>query len=92
MSEFTKGPWKVEDNHDDFLHITTKVSFASVAMIPKLSDKLLGNANLIAAAPELYEALDDLLDELLNCGGHNVTEAYVIKAKAALAKASGKGE
>ena len=91
MSEFTKGDWWVRER------VTNGVNGYEVCWSKDdecVTDHIytLADANLIAAAPELYEALDDLLDELLNCSGHNVTEAYVIKAEAALRKASGKGE
>lgn len=45
------------------------------------------NARLIAAAPELYEALDALLRDYL--GWNSATDALAVQARAALSKATG---
>lgn len=46
------------------------------------------DANLIAAAPEMYEALAALIDEIDDCAQPSDWDAYV-PARAALAKARG---
>jgi hypothetical protein len=47
----------------------------------------IANMHLIAAAPELFEALDQLLDDMRD--GLHVCQAAKDQAKAALAKARG---
>jgi hypothetical protein len=87
MSKHTPGPWKADDkgkavfiplraHHCEQLGI--QVGFVSWE-----DDKeSLANARLIAAAPEMLAALQDLCDTLGECG---MTE----KARAAIAKAEG---
>jgi len=50
----------------------------------------LANANLIAASPDMYEALKRLLKKMPDCGGCIKTEATILEAQDALAKAEGK--
>jgi len=47
------------------------------------------DAHLIAAAPELYEALEEALDEMWYEARHNDEHPSIIKARAALAKSRG---
>lgn len=61
------------------------------------SDEYVAQANLIVAAPDLFEALDDLLDHytlMVQCGDCGTWDAerepQVIAARAALAKAEGR--
>lgn len=51
-------------------------------------EKIQADAELIAAAPDLYEALDQLLDDMGETG-LSVCQAAKDQAKAALAKARG---
>ena len=44
---------------------------------------------LISAAPDLYEALNDLLNDVINFDDGNLTEVFQINATKALAKARG---
>jgi hypothetical protein len=92
MSEFTKGPWVFngwervrpvngkDDGTDDICHVYGA------------GKPIEANGKLLAAAPELYEALWDLLEwgqepasELYKHGWNRAVE----KAEAALKKASG---
>ena len=64
MSEkFTPGPWHV--NYSDFSQVKA-ANGAIVAACNRLSHlvNLQANANLIAAAPELYEALRSIINDL----------------------------
>lgn len=88
---YTKGTWRVLANPmGRFIDIFGDAGLP-VATILNLGnlDKDRINANLIAAAPEMYEALKDIIDQ---CPmptlpyGRKVVEL----AKAALAKAEGK--
>ena len=80
----TKGPWKVR----------WKTAFCNRAAIePAIGevygagDELRDNANLIAAAPELLEALLDLYNALDSC--IELTPKVLAKARAAIAQARG---
>ena len=60
----------------------------------RIESKMEANARLIAAAPELLEALGTLLNRLEGIGGEHVTgmegvDADLMKANAAIAKATG---
>lgn len=74
MSKYTPGPWK------------RKIKSVLIPVAPYEWAEAYGgsiaNARLIAAAPDLLEALQDLCDTLGECG---MTE----KARAAIAKAEG---
>lgn len=72
-------------------------SHEPVAFVCTLDPDHLENANLIASAPDLLEALEGLLDrytQLINCGDCGnwdpETEKDVIAARAAIHKARGK--
>ena len=57
MSEkFTKGPWKVL-GEDVVLECNEK---EVVAWVGDIDGQMINNANLIAAAPEMYEALKNV--------------------------------
>ena len=87
--QFTPGPWKIG-----------AIESGRMAVDGANDEEVTGwidpeDAYLIAAAPELYEALDGLLaditeyQEINNLGGQN--NHWQVKAKAALAKARGEG-
>ena len=90
--KFTKGPWKAKDNYiyapipdeDDIFAISIAVACAGVA--PAIS-----NANLIAAAPDMYEALEDVCKGCLGKLETNCT-CRVCKIGKALRKARGERE
>lgn len=86
MTEHTPGPWKCDSSRvhtsietNEGLHIAM-VSYGNVTM-----EKHLANARLIAAAPELLEALEYYID---NGDDHKAID----KARAAIAKAKGETE
>jgi len=96
----TPGPWQViEDNHDDYEegHIAIEADEAGrdVAVVVStnpesqvdLSPEEWANARLIAAAPELLEALRLLvmLDQ------SSIDDGDWQRARAAIAKAEGRG-
>lgn len=93
--QFTPGPWladPVVPNAKRAFYIVgnldgnnATVDIGTVG--PTLSPRAEANARLIAAAPELYEALDALVGFARN--NATVGQAYVDDAEAALAKARG---
>lgn len=95
MSEtkFTPGPWALRDRDvmvdRGHWQIVENVQAGS----PALGGSAEANGLLIAAAPELYEALDALLGatEVLPGYEHEIFTAELDAARAALAKARGDG-
>ena len=89
MSEtkFTKGEWSVEDGRvvvcGDF-----KIAYSYSGLSVPFIEHIKTNANLIAAAPEMYE----MLDEVSNVLGHELNptnKSYIKAIKELLAKARG---
>ena len=100
MSEtgWTPGPWRAETSTPEEGYDHWRVTHGQggylfeVASIPLLSESPEGcaNATLIAAAPELYEALERLVDDTSAGRLGGVSLAHGIKAaRAALKKARG---
>ena len=92
--KWTKGPWPIKPT-GDFKRIVIGdglvdgpggYEVAEVYSDDCDRDEALANAHLIAAAPDLYAALDGLLG-LLDAGSLYEPQAYA--ARAALAKARG---
>lgn len=98
MSEakFTEGPWTAVDNgaYWDVLEKAPgyRGQVCSVHDAENINgitrDEQIANAHLIAAAPELYEALDNALDILKNDKRSYVQDAAT-ECRMALAKARG---
>ena len=103
-TKFTPGPWSVDRNviRGDADQFGRTVAIASTLNVAwpygrRATKEEPYNAHLIAAAPELYEALDQLLavkeccDETGYVDGEGFVdvEAVMDKARAALAKARG---
>ena len=85
MSKHTPGPWSVAETRHGYDTVIRgpKSEPIALALIGGYSKKEGGaNSLLVAAAPELLEALEDLVSEFGVCG---LTE----KARAAISKATG---
>lgn len=83
MNDYTPGPWHVDTDSDDrWLGVWNENG--CVAAIE--SNNAYADANLIAAAPDLYDALRDVL---LNAGSAIDTE-WLERAMTAIAKAEGR--
>lgn len=92
--EWTPGPWVSEDRPPNM-----KIIFAEVASGNRPSPCLMmdgnqrANADLIAAAPDLYASLHALMDDsrfVVSVGGNPiVVDAMLNDARTALAKARG---
>lgn len=102
--KWTPGPWFIDDElQEHCCHETAigaKVPYGSgmygkdVGIIVEVwgNDNYADNANLIAAAPELYEALDASLIYLECCcdaDGNDAASIVLRAARAALSKARG---
>jgi len=55
----TPGPWKVFSEGND-LWVTNSKGNKGLCSLPKKGDRSMDNANLMAAAPDLLEALEDM--------------------------------
>ena len=102
MSErkWTPGPWKWADDRDKtgLIYLTGVLIAEHTDGTPWGDDMDRANAHLIAAAPELYEALEEIRDMLWSRPDISdrlrplmgfAEEATNQKARAALAKARG---
>ena len=96
---YTKGKWRVYPTnhfHDNAhsLKIALGAGEQSIALIDSVGtpffkdgwDEMVANANLIAAAPDMYEALRDI------CTNYQRIEFIEARWLEALAKAEGKEE
>jgi hypothetical protein len=81
--QFTPGPWEWWDDGQRLVRITEAAEQKLIAQTI-----LPSNARLIAAAPELYEALKALAD-FINMGEASNIDVLMQNADAALAKARG---
>ena len=100
MSEtkYTPGPWRTSDefNHESVVGPDRRM-VADCAVLPVAGGDGLeanrSNARLIAAAPDMAEALKACIDALRNLGAHQspnmIGAAALTEARAALAKARG---
>lgn len=89
-TQFTLGPWR--RGFKNIGHVTAE-NGAIVTKCQRLTSlcNLQANAHLIAAAPELYEALLEMVEAFGN-GAHNIpedTREPITNARTALAKARG---
>lgn len=92
MSKFTKGPWLinlncynlVEGYLDEYPSIVNSEDFTVCQICDLDIDESLADAHLIAAAPEMYEALNNIIND---CSGF--MDEYLEPAIEALAKARG---
>ena len=95
---FTKGPWALQEGcYPGFIEIQCGNTM-SISIVTSATDIALeqfiereANARLIAAAPELYEALTQLIDDLSNTDEEGLFEhsETVIRCRLALSKARG---
>lgn len=92
----TPGPWKCE-GPDDFgdwniLHDGDALAIAAVVSNMRRPQETGANARLIAAAPDLIETLDDLIEDFVGYLTRNMDEPNresITAAKAVLARAEG---
>jgi hypothetical protein len=96
---WTPGPWTCDedgvvwgvDSRGWYGKCPSIDIFAASEWPAELADEAMANARLIAAAPDLHEALAGLMNSLnMEHAGRPVYDAYQ-KCAAAIAKARGKG-
>ena len=83
--KFTKGPWKWQDEEE--YGIVVHAEHSPIAMVICEEDK--ANATLIAAAPDMYEALILMCND---CTYKSAYECRVCPTGKALRKARGEKE
>ena len=89
MEKFTPGPWIVNP-HGGGMIFGPEMEDVATACMPRRA----ANAALIAAAPDIYAALELMVDRfsdyLRDNGDYGMVESGTIEARAALAKAEGR--
>ena len=69
MSKFTKAPWIIDNDGDGIYSDTEEYQVAYISYINYNKNKeMQANARLIAAAPEMYELLDEIQKGYLEYG------------------------
>lgn len=99
MSNYTKGHWKIDQlsikTNEINIYAKGTPLIAKVFLRDVSINEQISNANLIASAPELLEALELLIDDLAlraklkgdDC--LDVSDGILIKAQDAITKAKG---
>ena len=89
---FTPGPWKIMNDKNGYPLIFNGVDgFNPICRLEHKAkfDRKIADANLIAAAPEMYEALQDLINQMNELSAYGDPLPDDSKAIKALAKARG---
>jgi hypothetical protein len=88
---FTPGPWAIRewDNARDGWKISANGKQIAVSCYLGGTEPARVNGQIIAAAPELYEACEDLAERMIGAFPSLADTPEVKRAKAALAKARG---
>ena len=108
MTKFTKGPWVAKRGNNFWgfeckdhgkLGNVASSAFSGFQKLHNAEEVMKAKAHLIAAAPELYEALSEMVEQAIGCWhnhyGHEQDPndmpmpEHIGKARAALAKARG---
>lgn len=85
------APWTV-DNHNNIMTGDGHTLAATIVSNAYGLDKTENNALIIAAVPELYAALFEMVEMYRDGGSYDYEQEVIKKAKAALAKAAGESE
>ena len=91
MSGHTKGPWKLDGGKQEWFSVRAD-HYGVVCNIPGYGiGAREANARLIAAAPELLEALEECKEVMADpfAYGETCISDAIAKARAAIAKAKG---
>lgn len=97
MAEYTRGPWELDESlrgnsytaisGEDWIELATVVTRMQSGT--EDSPEGLANARLIAAAPELLEALELARDHLEVCNHEGEEDEALAQINAAITKAKG---
>lgn len=90
MSNHTPGPWHVTAMHKGIrpsFHSPGENGGVAICEMYSSGRDVVANARLIAAAPDLLEALEGMVSDFDGCYADG--EPAMIKARAAIAKARG---
>lgn len=89
-TKFTPGPWYLNGTDKGpgqyYMHIGAKGSPMNLASINECHTQSIANSHLIAAAPDLYEALKEIMN------GRSMDSDLREQCKLALAKARGENQ
>jgi hypothetical protein len=77
----TPGPWSICKDHPDWI-CPPGVRFPIAMVPPSQGSVAAANARLIAAAPELVDALAAMLERFAEHGGLEIQQARAVLAKA----------
>lgn len=84
-AKFTRGPWKARMNCD----VMAGERLVAVCMTGWLREDR-ANAHLIAAAPEMYEVIEEIAEmKIADCDAHDAANYMRDAARALLAKMRG---
>lgn len=92
MAEHTPGPWRseyVRDVPEGYAAAIVAVDDGVVAVVPASWFSTEANAQLIAAAPDLFDACRQLISSVDKFDGTECVNA-ILSARAAIAKAEGR--
>jgi hypothetical protein len=89
MSEHSPGPWHYQQKSDVYTHIVRADKHRFICQLSHHPEAE-ANARLIAAAPELLEALKSATFALALIAQADGNESYLEVAHAAIAKAEGR--
>jgi len=92
-NKWTPGPWRVDDDGVDYpLIIGNDEKYVCEILFHPQPSQQVANAHLIAAAPDLYEALEtaeSCIVDVVGAFGVKVPDEILQEIRAALAKARG---
>ena len=80
MTKHTPGPWKVYRDTDGTRYIISETSPREANTIATVSSAYRNRAGLIAAAPDLLEALMYSLEDIPTPEGYNKAKSAIEKA------------
>lgn len=84
-SKFTPGPWKIVDHDGYGVNVWNVAGNKCIAERCRHPD-----ANLIASAPDMYEALKELEESIDYWSEYDVPIGIIDRIRASIAKAEGK--
>lgn len=88
MNKHTQGDWKIHEFISDNIHRINSHGICICDVYNSGNDDFaIANAHLISAAPDMLEALTQVLHDL-DCMG-KISDSAEIKSRAAIAKATG---